>query len=159
MLSGCSPKLDDLVIYTNQIKQNTKPRVEPYPEFTAQPTFIYSAGDKRSPFSKPKENLAPITTSVETDCIQPDFKRQKEPLENYGIDALTLTGSFRIDGRDWVLFKSNDGGLFQATIGSRIGLFYGRISSLDNGKVTIQELVPDGAGCWQKKETTLTIKS
>ena len=31
--TGCAPHIDDLVAYTNDVKQNTKPSIEPYPEF------------------------------------------------------------------------------------------------------------------------------
>ena len=49
--------------------------------------------------------------------------------------------------------------LYQAKKGSRLGLFFGQIISIGKDEVTIEELVPDGTGCWQKKETTLTMKS
>ncbi|NVK56332.1 MAG: pilus assembly protein PilP [Alteromonadaceae bacterium] len=159
LFTGCSPQLSDLKAYTAQVKQNTQPRIEPYPTFSQQPAFAYSAQDFRSPFTRPKVSQAPIVTQSKINCLQPDTSRQREPLEAYGIDALSLTGSFYTNGDQWVLFKTNDGGLYQAKKGSRVGLFFGRISAIANNNVVIQELVPDGTGCWQQKETTLTIKS
>ncbi len=159
LLTGCSPQLDDLKSFTAQVKQNTQPRVEPYPTFSQQPAFIYSAQDLRSPFTRPKAAQAPIVTQSKVNCLQPDTRRQREPLEAYGIDALSLTGSFFTQGDKWVLFKTIDGGFYQAKKGSRVGLFFGRITAIVDNNVVIQELVPDGTGCWQQKETTLTIKS
>ncbi|GGF61405.1 pilus assembly protein PilP [Alteromonas lipolytica] len=157
--SGCAPQIDDLVAYTNEVRLNTRPSIEPYPEFEQQPAFIYSAQDFRSPFTRPKATQAPVVLQARVNCLQPDTSRAREPLESYGIDALSFTGSFRSNGDTWVLFKTNDGGLYQAKRGSRLGLFFGRIIAIGNDKVVIEELVPDGAGCWQKKETTLTMKS
>ena len=157
--SGCAPNIDDLVTYTNEVRQRTRPSIEPYPEFAQQPAFVYSAQDFRSPFSRPKATRAPVVVQAKVNCVQPDTSRTREPLEAYGIDALSLTGSFNTNGETWVLFKTNDGGLYQAKRGSRLGLFFGRIIAVGNDKVTIEELVPDGTGCWQKKETTLTMKS
>lgn len=157
--TGCAPQVDDLIVFTNQVKQNSQPRIEPYPEFTQQPAFQYSAFDTRSPFSRPKITLGPVVTQTKINCLQPDTSRTREPLEAYGIDALSLTGRFRSNGADWVLFKTNDGGLYQARKGSRVGLFFGRIIEINNKKVVIEELVPDGTGCWQKKETTLSMSS
>lgn len=159
LTSACAPQTDDLVAFTSQVKQNTQPRIEPYPEFSPKPAFIYSAQDFRSPFQRPKVSRAPVVTQAKVNCLQPDASRPREPLEAYGIDALSLTGSFYTNGEDWVLFKTNDGGLYQAKTGSRLGLFFGRITSIGKNEVEIEELVPDGTGCWQKKETTLTIKS
>ena len=157
--TGCAPHIDDLVAYTNDVKQNTKPSIEPYPEFEQKPVFVYDAQGFRSPFVRPKASRAPVVAQVKANCSQPDANRTREPLEAYGIDALSLTGRFRSNGDTWVLFKTNDGGLYQAKKGSRLGLFFGQIINIGYDTVVIQELVPDGTGCWQKKETTLTMKS
>lgn len=159
LTAGCAPQMDDLVAYTNQVKQTTQSRIEPYPEFTQQPAFVYSASEFRSPFMRPQRDQAPVVTQVKANCTQPDLTRAKEPLESYGIDALQLTGSFRSNGADWVLFKTNDGNLYQAKAGNRIGLFFGKIINVKNNSVIIEELVPDGTGCWQRKETTLAMGS
>ena len=150
LTAGCAPQMDDLVAYTNQVKQTTQSRIEPYPEFTQQPAFVYSASEFRSPFMRPQRDQAPVVTQVKANCTQPDLTRAKEPLESYGIDALQLTGSFRSNGADWVLFKTNDGNLYQAKAGNRIGLFFGKIINVKNNSVIIEELVPDGTGCWQR---------
>lgn len=159
LTAGCAPQMDDLVAYTDQVKQTTQSRIEPYPEFTQQPAFIYGASEFRSPFMRPKREMAPIVTQTKANCTQPDLSRAREPLESYGIDALQLTGSFRSNGANWVLFKTNDGNLYQAKVGNRIGLFFGRIINVQNNSVIIEELVPDGTGCWQRKETTLAMGS
>ena len=100
-----------------------------------------------------------VETQSQSSCLQPDFDRKKQPLEQFGIDALSLTGSFTSNGVRWVLLSSNDGALHKATQGSRLGLFFGKIIAIDGSNVTIEELVPDGAGCWQRQETVLAIKS
>ena len=158
-LSACSPQLSDLRAYTAQVKQQTQVQIEPYPEFEQKPAFVYTAKDLRSPFVRPKEKTAPVSVKSQANCLQPDFSRQKQKLEGYGLDGLQLTGSFNTKGTRYVLFRSNDGLLHKATIGSRIGLFYGKIIAIGNASVTIEQLLPDGAGCWQRKETTLTVAS
>jgi type IV pilus assembly protein PilP len=80
-------------------------------------------------------------------------------LEKFGIDALSITGVFQSNGKKWVLIKSNTGSLFKATIGDYLGLFFGKIDSIQNGTVSFTEMLPDGAGCWQKKQVTLTMLS
>lgn len=159
MATGCTPQLDDLIAYTEEVKSRPQTTVEPYRQFQPQPAFIYKSQDKRSPFDPNGKSNALIETQHQSSCLQPDFERKKQPLEQFGIDALSLAGSFTSNGVHWVLLSSNDGTLHKATQGSRLGLFFGKIIAIDGSNVTIEELVPDGAGCWQRQETVLAIKS
>ena len=158
LLTACSPKIDDLVAYTQEVKNRPQAKVEPYPEFMPQPVFVYDPEDKRSPFNPKGKTALPVETQAQTNCLQPDFSRSKQPLEQFGVDALSLTGNFITNGVRWVLFKTNDGSLHKATQGSRLGLFFGKIIAINDSSVTIEELLPDGAGCWQRQETVLTIR-
>lgn len=155
-LTACTPNLSDLVAYTNQVKANTQVQIEPYPEFAQQPAFVYSAQSLRSPFIRPKDKSEPVMVAKQANCLQPDFSRRKEALEQYGLDAIALSGSFTSQGVQWILFKTNDGGLYKAKVGSHIGLFYGKITAVKGDSVIIEQLLPDGTGCWQREETTLT---
>jgi len=159
LLTACAPKTDDLVTFTEEVKQRVPTTVEPYPEFEPQPVFVYSAQDLRSPFNPTVKAAAPVQAQVQTNCLQPDFSRSKQPLEQYGIDALKLTGNFTTNGVRWVLFATNDGALHKATQGSRLGLFFGKIIAISDSSVTIEELLPDGAGCWQRQEVVLSLET
>ena len=159
MITACSPKLDDLQAYTQSVSDSAVPNIEPYPEFAKPKTFIYSASKLPSPFDSPKENTPPLTQTRQQNCFQPDFERSKQKLERYGLDSLELTGNFNSQGVEWALISSNDGILHKVKIGSRIGLFYGKIIGIDPNSLTIEQLIPDGAGCWKKKETTLSKAS
>ncbi|MCW8090928.1 pilus assembly protein PilP [Alteromonas sp. ASW11-130] len=159
LLTACAPSLNDLTTFTAQVKANTQVNIEPYPEFTKPPSAQYTAQNMRSPFTRPKESSTPVAVAKQANCLQPDFSRKKARLEEYGLDALALSGSFTTQGTRWALFKSNDGSLHKAQIGSRIGLFYGKIKEINNKSVKIEQLLPDGAGCWQRKEVTLTMSS
>ena len=159
LLGGCSPQLDDLKAYTAQVKASAVVHIEPYPEFKSHPSFSYDAHSLRSPFIRPKDKTAPTLKVPQRRCLQPDFSRSKQPLEAYGIDALSFSGQFSANGVDWALIQSNDGVLHKAQRGSRIGLFYGTLKHINKTTLIIEQLLPDGAGCWQKKEATLTLAS
>ena len=158
-LSGCGPDTSDLESYVANVKATTQPSVEPYPTFTSQPAFSYSAQTLRSPFERPKEKTRPTIVAKQVDCDQPDFQRDKQPLEQYGIDALRYSGKFDINGATYALFRTNDGLLHRASIGSRLGLFYGTIKAINAKSVVVEELKPDGAGCWQREENTIAMLS
>ncbi|NDV92114.1 pilus assembly protein PilP [Alteromonas sp. 345S023] len=157
--TACSPQLDDLAAYTENVRANAVVNIEPYPEFKTHPSFVYSAGHKRSPFIKPKDKSAPVAKARQANCLQPDFQRSKTKLEAYGLDALAMAGRFNTKGVTWALITSNDGVLHKVKLGSRIGLFYGKVTAINKNSITIEQLLPDGAGCWQKKETRLTAMS
>lgn len=152
LCSACAPKLDDLVAYTDQVKATTVVQVDPYPEFTSQPAFKYAASSFRSPFARPEDRTSPVAAATRTNCIQPDFDRKKEKLEKYGLDSLTLSGTFSTQGVRWVLFKTTEGALLKARKGNHVGLFYGEITHIGDDAITIEQLLPDGAGCWQREK-------
>ena len=159
ILSGCEAKTDDLQTFITEVKTNTSVNIEPYPEFESKPTFVYSAKTLRSPFQRPRNTGVAVKVTTQPNCDQPDFNRAKQPLQGFGIDALTVTGFFESNGKQWALIQANTGSLFKATIGDYLGLFFGKINSIKNGTVSFTEMLPDGAGCWQKKQATLTMTS
>tara|TARA_Y100000296_G_scaffold35571_1_gene41200 strand:- start:137 stop:664 length:528 start_codon:yes stop_codon:yes gene_type:complete len=159
VVAGCTPQLDDLQAYTQDVKSRAQPQIEPYEEFKAQPPFAYTASNIKSPFKFPEGAAAPLKKPRIENCSEPNFERAKEPLEAYGLDALELMGNIEIKGQKWALIQSNDGILHKAKTGSRIGVFYGTITQVNTDSITIRQLLPDGAGCWQRKITTMNTAS
>ncbi len=159
LVAGCQVQTNDLAEYVANVKQTTQVNIEPYPEFEAMPAFEYTANTLRSPFQRPKSSVQETVTTERANCLQPDFSRSKHPLEAYGMDALSISGMFTSLGKQWVLVTTNDGSLYKATLGDHLGLFFGKITSIENGTVSITEMLPDGAGCWQKKQAKLTMSS
>ncbi|WP_416307066.1 pilus assembly protein PilP [Neptunicella sp. SCSIO 80796] len=159
LLAACQPDVSDLQLKVDEIKANTTVTVEPYPEFKRMPVFEYKAENRRSPFQRLTSEITEIPESLQKNCLQPDFKRKKQPLERFGIDALEIRGSFTAKGVKWALIQTNNGGLHKVKVGDHLGLFFGRVTSITNGAVFITEMLPDGTGCWQTKEAKLTRSS
>ena len=158
-LSACQPKTDDLQAYVTQVKQNTQVNIEPYPEFKTMPAFKYNAAELRSPFQRPRNLVLEQVNKPQVNCLQPNFGRNKQPLEQYGIDALSFIGEFTTNGDQYALIQANDNSLHKVKAGNRIGLFFGTIDRVDSGTLYITEMLPDGTGCWQVKKTTLSMSS
>jgi type IV pilus assembly protein PilP len=159
LLSACSAKMDDLDQFIVEVKQTTPVSIEPQPKFTTMPAFKYTAADGRSPFQRPKNVQLQVQQNQRSNCTQPDFERPKQALEKFGSDALAVIGMFNSQGRQWALIQANDGSLHKATTGDHLGLFFGKISSIENGTVSFTEMLPDGAGCWQVKQAKLSMNS
>ena len=159
LLAGCEAQTDDLVTFVVGVKQNTTINIEPYPEFATMPAFKYQSAELRSPFQRPRNISIQSVSTKQANCTQPEFKRHKQPLEAYGLDALTISGTFTSKGRKWALITANDGSLHKATTGDYLGLFFGKITSIKDNTIALTEMLPDGAGCWQQKQATLTMSS
>jgi type IV pilus assembly protein PilP len=159
LLSACDGKVDDLEAFMAEVQSNTPVVIEPYPEFQSMPAFSYSAHDLRSPFQHPRNTGVEIQAEVRANCAQPTFNRTKQALEKFGSDALSVTGTFTSNNKKWALIQTNGGSLHKVTVGDYIGLFYGKIDSIQNGTVSYTEMLPDGAGCWKSKPAKLTMLS
>ena len=159
LLSGCGANIDDLIIYTEQVRANTKVNIEEYPEFTPLPNVSYSSNSLRSPFLRSRTEQVADTLVERPNCQQPNPNRSKHALESFGLDGLQMAGVFTTNGVKFALIKANDGSLHKVTYGSYVGLFSGRVTAINNTQILIEEMLPDGAGCWKSKQATLTIAS
>jgi type IV pilus assembly protein PilP len=159
ILTGCGASVDDLVAYTQQVKANTQVSIEPYPEFADFESVNYAATGTRSPFMRAVGESSTIQIATTPNCAQPNRQRSKEKLENFGLDALQMAGVIGINGRRFALIKANDGSLHRVATGNYIGLFHGKVTQIANNEVKIEEMLPDGAGCWQSKTATLSMSS
>jgi type IV pilus assembly protein PilP len=159
LLTGCGTSIDDLIVYTEKTRVNTQVNIEPYPEFRPLPSVSYSAKNMRSPFLRSRAEQIADTAIQRPNCQQPNPNRSKQTLENFGLDGLEMAGVFTNNGRKYALVKANDGSLHKVTQGSYIGLFNGRVSTIRNSEILIEEMLPDGAGCWKSKQATLTKSS
>ncbi|MEH6709684.1 MAG: pilus assembly protein PilP [Paraglaciecola polaris] len=158
LLSACSEQKQDLDSYIAEVKTNTPVNIEPYPEFTTSPAFTYAANERRSPFQRLKNAPQAETTPATPSCPQPNVAHVKQPLEHHGIDAMAFIGNIKKNQQSWALIQTNDGRLYRATVGDYLGLFYGRITAIKEGQITYTEMLPDGTGCWQQKQATLSMQ-
>ncbi|MFC3122961.1 pilus assembly protein PilP [Agaribacter flavus] len=158
-LSACGANIDDLVAYTEQVKQSTQVTIEPYPEFKKLEPVSYEADGLRSPFRRAKNTTIAKEVKQSPKCKQPNSQRKKQALENYGIDALKMSGVFTVGGKRFALVTANDGSLHKVTVGNYLGLFHGRIEKITQSEIHIKEMLPDGAGCWKDKTATLGMST
>ncbi len=157
LVVGCAPKTDDLQQFVLEAKQNAQPHIEPYPEFSPTPPFVYSAAELPSPFVNMAEKGEQMVALTQADCLQPDVKAPKQALQRYGVDAMEFQGVYSLGDTQWALIMTNDGRLHKAKKGDRLGLFFGRIVDISNNQIRFQELVPDGTGCWQHKTSSISM--
>jgi len=157
LITGCGQHTEDLDDFITQVENTPPSAIEPYPEFTTQPTFKYSAETFRSPFQRLQTSEQTLPLPKVANCRQPNVKRAKMTLEQYGIDALSIQGFFTTSQTTYAIIVANDGSLHKIAPGDRLGLFYGRVTAIRQNTIFYTELVPDGTGCWKEKQSKLTI--
>lgn len=159
VLPGCAGdgELASLKKQLDEIRQRPRGAIQPPPEFTAQPIFTYAVHQLRSPFLPPSDESA--APESETKVVAPDMTRPKEFLEQFNIEGLKLKGSIqRPGGGVAALLEDPDGGVHPIRVGHYVGKNFGRVASIEDGKVSVHEVVPDGHDGWVERPRTIRLE-
>lgn len=157
LLTGCFDDLSEIQDHMDSVKANTRPRVEPLPEVKEFVHVAYRSQNNRSPFSEPRPEAIQDRFLQVQDCLHPDPRRRKEPLEKYALDNLRMRGTLGDTGNIWALIEASDRTLHRVTLNNYVGLFHGRVISVEPTHVELLELIPDGAGCWKERTTMIQM--
>ena len=157
MLTGCFDDMSDVQNHIAEVKANTRARIEPLPEIQEFTHIPYSSMDARSPFSAPRPEAIQDRFLQVQDCLHPDPRRRKEPLEKYALDNLTMRGTLGEVNKIWALIEASDRTLHKVTLNNYVGLFHGRVINVEPTHIELLELIPDGAGCWKERTTMLQM--
>jgi len=153
VLSGCSQGIDDLEAFVNETMQKPGKPIPPIPQLKPYVPFIYDAFDSRDPFSVPEY----IEEKVDNG-IRPDSNRSKEPLEAFPLDGLGMMGIIERDGRLEALVSAPDKTIHTIAVGNYLGQNFGKVTDIQETKIELIEILPDGNGGWMEKPATITMK-
>jgi len=159
MLSGCANNnVDDLRKYASEVKKRKPGAIEPLPEIKAYETFVYNTEGLRNPFQKLAESEAAVETGESTgQGPGPDLDREKENLEAYPLDTLRMVGTLSLKGTLWGLVRAGDGVIHRVIPGNYMGQNYGKIVSLGEGLIELDEFTTTGRGRWLERKASLAI--
>lgn len=133
-----------------------KARVKPLPEpfvFEAE-KFVMTS--KRVPFVKPiPEQL--LVKKETGECWQPQLDRQLSKLENFALEKLSMKGAIGNKKQLWGGVFTPEGDLMKIKPGQYIGLNRGKVLTVSDKIIEIEETLPDGKGCWLKRPTKLAL--
>lgn len=68
-----------------------------------------------------------------------------------------MRGTIGSNGKTWALITAADDTLHRVTIGSYLGTYDGKVSSVNSDYIELVELIPDGSGCWKERLTKLEM--
>ncbi len=157
LLAACSNnELEDLQAYVAEVQSRPSGKIKPLPEVKSFDSFSYDVADLRDPF-----HSWFITTPTKQEQGKkgqgpmPDTQRKKGELESFPLDTLQAVGTIKFKGVLWALIKTPEGKTTGIKHGSCIGQNFGTVTNINDEKVVLKEIVPDGMGKWQERLTDL----
>lgn len=157
-MSGCranQQSLNEFIAQTQQQAQFESVALSSVPTFDITD---YQAHSERSPFVLPKAALNVSQTKQRTDCWQPKARNKTGQLERYSLDKLSLKGVMSRGGMKSALVQTPNGQIIKATAGQYIGLHNGKIAKVTASYIQVNETLPDGLGCWTRRNVKLALK-
>lgn len=159
-LSGCgSSNTSDLEQFVAEVRSRQPSKIEPLPEFKPYETFLYQAGDLRSPFDPGLGGQADqnVAGAASNNGLHPDANRPREPLEEFPLDTLRMVGTLSQHGQSWGLVLANDGTIHRVQPGNYLGQNHGKIKQVSEFEIELLEIVPDGLGGWMERPASLAL--
>jgi len=161
-LAGCDfGDKDDLRLWMSQLRETTRPHVQPISEPIQFYPQDYTSINGVVPFDPLKLTQALRRESSQNtgsaELITPELNRRKEPLEAYPLDAMTMVGSLNKEGMPTALLNV-DGLLYQVQLGNYLGQNYGKIIGITETNIQLREIAQDSMGDWEERMTTLELQ-
>ncbi|MFV1872026.1 MAG: pilus assembly protein PilP [Oleiphilus sp.] len=161
-LSGCSSNdgFDDLDRFMKEIDDKPRGRIEALPEVQVYRSFTYSAANRRSPFLPPQDVVVnEVKIQQDQSNVKPDLNRVPEVLESFGLGELKMVGTLQRNENDvlWALISDGSGSVHMAKVGQYIGKNHGKIVAIDDVRLDVIEIVPNGYGGWLERPRTISL--
>ena len=83
--------------------------------------------------------------------------RIREELEGFPIDSLRMVGTIERGETLWGVVRNQEGAIFRVTIDNFLGRNHGRVIEIREEAIDLIEIVPDGQGCYQERNTQLAL--
>jgi type IV pilus assembly protein PilP len=158
VLTGCaSQDMQDLESYVGEVKARKGGRIEPLPEVKVPEIFTYQAQTRPDPFRPFVEDVAEELAAASGAGVRPPENHVKEELEQFPLDTLRMVGTLEREAQRWALVTAPDGAVHRVQPGNYLGKNYGKITQVEDAKVALVEIVPDGIGGWQERQAQLEL--
>lgn len=156
VLSGCGGgDFNDLQVFMEETRARPVGTIDPLPRFKPYEAFVYSATSLRSPF-QPPVRIDLTQRQRGSQDIKPDEDRTRQFLEGYNIEGFEMVGTLSNQGGMQALVQGA-GSVHRVRIGDYLGRNHGRIVSIEEGRIDVVEIVPDGEGGWLERPRTLSL--
>lgn len=165
LLSACGRDMSDLEAKVKEIKAKQNPYVDPLPTFEPVESFFYEADKLRDPFKplldkKSSDKGSVKTVNTSKSCPQPDPFKVLQELEKVPLDSLTMVGTLQDEENNlWGLVSSKEGTVYRVKVGDYMGEYYGKIISITEQDIELEEMHPTDDGCWENQMAKLMLSN
>ena len=155
--TGCTNDMSELEQRINSIKSTTPADIDPIPEVKIYEKYAYQSALLRSPFVPDEGSSDEAGRSVSGNGLKPNPNRNKEFLEEFPLDTLTMVGTLSSKGSNYALILDNDSLIHQVKAGNYLGQNDGEILTVTEAAVEVREIVPDGLGGYVYRTNQLAL--
>lgn len=158
VLVSCSSEMSDLDDYIADVKARPAEPIPPIPPVKTYTPYTYEGQMGRDPFrASTSEGSDDVASTSNSDGPRPDRSRAREYLEQYELDTLAMVGTFRLDDNHWALVRDPDGVVHRVLVGNYLGRNHGRVTSIEEMRLGLTELITDGSGGWLVREASMAV--
>jgi type IV pilus assembly protein PilP len=161
LLIGCSSsgRYADIDAFMADVNERPKGQIAPLPEFQPYQPFAYGSSNRRSPFEPPIIIPPKTKDQVKNIGVKPPENHVRQYLERFNVASLSMVGTLTQEADTWGLILDAEGGVHRVQIGDYLGTNWGRIDEISTSRVSIIEIVNDGAGGWLERPRGLELNS
>lgn len=98
-----------------------------------------------------------VLTVFNNDRFAPDFNRRKEPLEEYPLEKLRMTGVVINDGKISAMIMTPENKVHYISKGNYMGLNFGEVINIDEASIRLEERIKDSREVWVIKNVTVYL--
>ncbi len=157
-LMGCQANDESLTDFIKGVENKARRDVEklkPAEEYVA---VAYDPKVLRAPFELPREATIATQPIVRKDCWQPPSRSRSGKLEKFPLNKLRLKGVMGIGNTVSGLVQAPNGTVYKVAPGQYLGRNNGKVTQVTHSYLLINETLPDGLGCWQKRKVKLALR-
>ncbi|HEY5994891.1 MAG TPA: pilus assembly protein PilP [Gallionellaceae bacterium] len=154
-LSACgTEEFDDLQKFVKESGADMRGNIEKPPEIKPYEPFNYRNPDNLPDPFRPNKPTKPKAVA----SSDGPAKHDPEDLENYTLESLKMIGYIKIHGVANAVISSPDGKVHHVHAGNYMGQNFGKIISITDNEIRLQEKVLDSTGAWTDRTSTLELQ-
>lgn len=154
-LAACgTEEFDDLQKFVKDSGKDMRGNIDKPPEIKPYEPFNYKNPDNLpDPFRSFKAEKPKVSGGGNG-----PIKHDPEDLESYALESLKMIGFVKIHDAPNAIVASPDGKVHHVKVGNYMGQNFGKITSITETEITLQEKVLDSAGAWTDRTSTLELQ-
>lgn len=138
------------------LTKDVRGRVDPLPQVKPYEPVSYTADTLVDPFRPERIDIAKAGVAASASKLAPDQNRPKEPLEAFPLESIQMLGTITQNKETFALVKAGSN-LYRVRKGNYMGQNFGVITDIDDGQISLKELIQDAAGEWMERSSALQL--